>query len=99
MTKESIQRAITRIDKGIVTANENIEKGYQVEQSREALEDLQICKGALEKQIPMKPVSSTNVNRDYEILTCPRCGSYISLISTGNYCRCGQKLKWEDTNG
>ena len=99
MTKESIQRAITRIDKGIVTANENIEKGHQVDKSREALEDLQICKEALEKQIAKKVIKEPNKNCDYEVAKCPACKGLILEMRNKNYCDCGQKLNWEDTNG
>ena len=99
MTKESIQRAMTRIDKGIVTATENIEKGFQVDKSREALEDLQICKEALEKQIAKKVIREPNANFDNELVKCPTCKGLILEMRNKNYCDCGQKLNWEDTNG
>ncbi|BBF41986.1 hypothetical protein lbkm_0666 [Lachnospiraceae bacterium KM106-2] len=98
MTKEAVEKAIKRVNRGIVIATENVEKGVQVKESKDGIEDLKVCKEALEKQLPKKPLRKPNENHDYEILTCPVCGSYISGISTGNYCRCGQKLDWSETD-
>lgn len=65
-----------------------------------------IC-GALEKQIPKKPIYSDYGYNDFDELLpncakCPSCGREISY-GTWNYedshhCECGQALDWDEEN-
>jgi hypothetical protein len=64
------------------------------------LQAMQVCKSALEKQIPKKPIKieeTYNVEMgewvaDYE---CPSCGN---PYADDSYCSCcGQALDWSDT--
>lgn len=60
----------------------------------ELLELNKIVCGALEKQIPKKPVD--NIER--QCFECPTCGKVVVTYHNGkrHHCRCGQSLKWED---
>lgn len=52
---------------------------------------VRIAIAALEKQIPMKPITYAGTNR----ADCPKCGSTVRGIKEpfGDYCsKCGQKL-------
>ena len=69
---------------------------------QEYAEMLIVCKEALEKQIPKKPVvvgeeyifGKDEWERDYE---CPFCGN---PYADDSFCSCcGQKLDWSDNNG
>lgn len=69
---------------------------------QEYAEMLIVCKEALEKQIPKKPVvvdeeyifEKDEWERDYE---CPFCGS---PYADDSFCSCcGQKLDWSENNG
>lgn len=44
-----LQRAIKRIEKGIILAQSNINKSYRVQENELAIEELKCCKEALEK--------------------------------------------------
>ena len=52
-----------------------------------------VC-GALEKQIPKKPID--NIKQEW--FECPTCRRVVVLYHNGkrHHCRCGQSLKWED---
>lgn len=57
---------------------------------QEYTEMLIVCKEALEKQIPRKPVEVRNE------IVCPTCKT---LVGSSPYCRyCGQALDWSDNN-
>ena len=60
----------------------------------ELLELNKIVCGALEKQIPKKPID----NGEQEWFQCPTCGRVAVAYYDGkrHHCRCGQSLKWED---
>lgn len=50
---------------------------------------LLMCKAALEKQIPKKPVKTKSE------IVCPTCRT---LVGSNPYCKyCGQALDWSDT--
>lgn len=52
-------------------------------------ECIELCKKALEKQIPKKPRKTRTE------IVCPTCAT---LVGSSPYCRyCGQKLDWSDT--
>lgn len=71
------------------------------------LQAMQVCKSALEKQIPKKPtphkvdverikIGNVNWGRNTTIYYCPNCKDFISRNYT--YChKCGQALDWGDT--
>lgn len=57
---------------------------------QEYTEMLIVCKEALKKQIPRKPVEVRNE------IVCPTCKT---LVGSSPYCRyCGQALDWSDNN-
>ena len=60
----------------------------------ELLELNKIVCGALEKQIPKKPID----NGEQEWFQCPTCGRVAVVYYAGkrHHCRCGQSLKWGD---
>ena len=62
------------------------------------LQTMQICKSALEKQIPKKPnIHGYREGREINTIsyTCPICNKHIGRE---NYCKhCGQALDWSDT--
>lgn len=60
----------------------------------ELLELNKIVCGALEKQIPKKPIDNTK----QEWFECPTCRRVVVTYRNGkrHHCRCGQSLKWED---
>ena len=60
----------------------------------ELLELNKIVCGALERQIPKKPIDNT----EQEWFQCPTCGKVVVTYYDGkrHHCRCGQSLKWED---
>ena len=60
-------------------------------------ECIELCKKALEKQIPKKPLNPCGRYRGLaKGGNCPICGSHTNS-STSNYCRkCGQALDWSD---
>ena len=60
----------------------------------ELLELNKIVCGALEKQIPKKPID----NGEQEWFECPTCGKVVVTYYDGkrHHCECGQSLKWED---
>ena len=52
-------------------------------------ECIELCKKALEKQIPKKPVKTRSE------IVCPTCNT---LVGSSPYCRyCGQAIDWSDT--
>lgn len=55
----------------------------------------EVCKKALEKQIPKKVKISLKGTTDLNTkCRCPDCGAFIS---NGKYCReCGQAIDWSD---
>lgn len=66
-------------------------------------EDLQTIKGALEKQIPKKPIEKEVIGvsmSGYKYKgQCPKCSLTVSQF-LGNYCHhCGQALDWSEYNG
>ena len=60
----------------------------------EILELNKIVCGALERQIPKKPIDNT----EQEWFQCPTCGKVVVTYYDGkrHHCECGQSLKWED---
>lgn len=65
-------------------------------------EDLQTIKGALEKQIPKKPIEKEVIGvsmSGYKYKgQCPKCSLTVSQF-LGNYCHhCGQALDWSEYN-
>ena len=60
----------------------------------ELLELNKIVCGALDKQIPKKPID----NGEQEWFQCPTCGRVVVIYHNGkrHHCECGQSLKWED---
>ena len=60
----------------------------------ELLELNKIVCGALDKQIPKKPIDNT----EQEWFECPTCRRVVVLYHNGkrHHCRCGQSLKWEE---
>ena len=60
----------------------------------ELLELNKIVCGALERQIPKKPIDNT----EQEWFQCPTCGKVVVTYYDGkrHHCECGQSLKWED---
>ena len=52
-----------------------------------------VC-GALEKQIPKKPID----NIEQEWFECPTCRRVVVLYHNGkrHHCECGQSLDWSD---
>lgn len=60
----------------------------------ELLELNKVVCGALERQIPKKPIDNT----EQEWFECPTCGKVVVTYYDGkrHHCRCGQSLKWED---
>ena len=53
------------------------------------LQAMKVCKSALEKQIPKKPVKTRRE------IVCPTCRT---LVGSSPYCRyCGQALDWSET--
>lgn len=60
----------------------------------ELLELNKIVCGALDKQIPKRPID----NGEQEWFQCPTCGRVVVLYHNGkrHHCKCGQSLKWED---
>ena len=76
------------------------------------LQAMQVCKSALEKQIPKKATEETinrgiDISGEYDIdfnLCCPICGGIIGTFEGEvdeyfvKYCpNCGQALDWSDT--
>jgi hypothetical protein len=66
------------------------------------LQAMQVCKSALEKQIPKKPIDDR-----YPWCICPVCGGSVYLknvqehimnLETTHCEHCGQALDWSDTN-
>lgn len=60
----------------------------------ELLELNKVVCGALERQIPKKPIDNT----EQEWFECPTCGKVVVTYYDGkrHHCECGQSLKWED---
>ena len=60
----------------------------------ELLELNKIVFGALERQIPKKPIDNTKQGW----FECPTCRRVVVTYNNGkrHHCRCGQSLKWED---
>lgn len=71
------------------------------------LQTMQICKSALEKQMPKKPIPQIVKGgkrligngwwgEGTTVYRCPNCNEFISR--TYDYCyKCGQALDWSDT--
>lgn len=61
------------------------------------LQAMQVCKSALEKQIPKKPLDISKLyNGDYG--HCPCCNRVVSDYKEMKVCSdCGQALDWSDT--
>lgn len=72
------------------------------ERSREAVDKACfLACGALEKQIPMKPINLSNARYDAycAVFRCPRCNGRLKVKSKGEYCdKCGGALDWSDDN-
>lgn len=52
-------------------------------------ECIEVCKKALEKRIPKKPIKTRSE------IVCPTCNT---LVGSSPYCRyCGQALDWSNT--
>lgn len=59
---------------------------------------LLVCKEALEKQIPKKPVIKKSIKTNAFELRCPNCE--VPLQADTPHCKnCGQALDWSGTNG
>lgn len=62
-------------------------------------ECIKLCKSALGKQIPKKPIEDGYYD---EPCVCPTCGGDVTNMADNDYhfqhCHyCGQKLDWSDT--
>ena len=59
----------------------------------ELLELNKIVSGALERQIPKKPIDNT----EQEWFECPTCGRVVVTYHNGkrHHCRCGQAIDFE----
>ena len=77
----------------------NLEMAYKIISDYEAIGTVEECRGALEKQIPKKPVKDK-----YHHNCCPNCGWIVS--GEGGYgeefcphCEnCGQAIRWVNEN-
>lgn len=55
---------------------------------------MEMAIGALEKQIPKKPIEDGYYNKP---CVCPYCGQDLDYIECAKYCKnCGQALDWSD---
>lgn len=64
-------------------------------------ECIELCKKALEKQIPKKPFlySFSESHDTYTYFKCPNlCDTYCEVKNNMNFCpNCGQALDWSDS--
>ena len=61
------------------------------------LQAMQVCKSALKKQIPKKPILDTIFPSGVKWFRCPVC-NHNDVERTACYChRCGQALDWGDS--
>ena len=58
-------------------------------------ECIELCKKALEKQIPKKPKEIIVIDR--KSFACPRCNEILHSYLQSYCADCGQALKWSDT--
>lgn len=67
-------------------------------------EDIEIAISALEKDVPLKTITSLDARND-EYEACPVCGKPLTEIwkfdeYKPKYCHnCGQRIDWSDENG
>ena len=59
---------------------------------------LALVQGALEKQMPKKPIPTEKDNIRFSLCySCPECGRTFSGTGIADYCyHCGQALNWSD---
>ena len=66
--------------------------------AKDTIENSTIIIGALEKQIPKKPVHIGGDGIRYtDLYRCPNCGQGFTGTGIADYCyHCGQKLDWSE---
>ena len=92
-----LERAIQRMNRGIIIAQNVIEKNPNIEkvkEAKQAIEELQVLKESTEKQIP-KEITRKSIEESYK---CPTC-NVKKFWREGSFCDCcGQRLDWKAGN-
>ena len=100
----TIEEAKTKIKKLLMAEIDRLPSHYDIDIKEEVYSDIaevdellelnKIVCGALDKQIPKKPIDNT----EQEWFECPTCRRVVVTYHNGkrHHCRCGQSLKWED---
>ena len=76
----------------------DMEFAEQYQGKEEYTDMLLLCKNALEKQIPKKPINNDTKGIRYtDSYICPNCNRGFTGTGIADYCyHCGQALDWGD---
>lgn len=87
---------VLEIEKSV--AELELSNGYGNENFRNFIEAANIAIGALEKQVPKKPIKNREqLIRYTSCYSCPACDGGFTGTGFVDYCyHCGQKLDWGD---
>lgn len=83
----------------VLTLENNVAREAQKKRLNEKFAALNMAVGAIDKQIPKKPIGGFDfANNEYEI--CCQCSAIVQDGEwRANYCPdCGQALDWSDTD-
>ena len=98
MTFEEARKILER-ELLAVTLESNVSKETQKKRLNEKFAALNMAVGAIDKQIPRKPIGGFDfANNEYKI--CCECSAIVQDGEwRANYCPdCGQALDWSDTD-
>ena len=100
----TIEEAKAKIKKLLMAEIDRLPSHYDIDIKEEVYSDIaevnellelnKIVCGALDKQIPKKPIDNT----EQEWFECPTCRRVVVTYHNGkrHHCRCGQSLNWSD---
>lgn len=100
----TIEEAKAKIKKLLMAEIDRLPSHYDIDIKEEVYSDIaevnellelnKIVCGALDKQIPKRPID--NIKQEW--FECPTCRRVVVLYHNGkrHHCECGQSLKWED---
>lgn len=101
MNEKKVREAIAKEKETIKTLEDAVVSGKTGSLRRwakDTIENSTIIIGALEKQIPKKPVRIGGDGIRYtDLYRCPNCGKGFTGTGIADYCyHCGQKLDWSE---
>ena len=100
----TIEEAKAKIKKLLMAEIDRLPSHYDIDIKEEVYSDIaevnellelnKIVSGALERQIPKKPIDNTKQGW----FECPTCGKIVVVYNVGKRpnCECGQRLNWGD---